>query len=95
MKYLITPLSKSMVEKLKQCRQIELQGINERPITMEDLNYALAPLYRRGLINTKKRRVGDKELLCIFVTEAGIDFLNKMEEDEKKASSENEVNTTN
>ena len=67
-----------MVQKLQQCRQKELDG-PAHPCTMEDMNYAVAPLYKRGLIETKNRIVENKVLLCIYVTDAGIDFLNKLE----------------
>ena len=73
------PVSKSMAQKLKECREKELNGKNE-PCTMADMNYAVAPLYKRGLIETRKRIVDNKELMCIYVTKAGIDFLNQMEE---------------
>lgn len=77
MKY-FRPLSKSMVQKLQQCREKELNEV-DKPCTMDELNYAVAPLYKRGLIETKKRLVDHKVLLCIYVTAAGIDFLNKLE----------------
>jgi len=67
-----------MLEKLKQCRQKELNGVNT-PCTMDEMNYAVAPLYKRGLIETRKRVVENKVLLCIYVTAAGKDFLDKLE----------------
>lgn len=78
MKY-FRPLSPSMVQKLKQCRQIELDGDHFKHCTMEDMTYAVAPLYKRGLIEIKKSVVDNKVLHCIYVTSAGIEFLKKLE----------------
>jgi hypothetical protein len=77
MKYL-RPLSKSMIEKLKICHEKEIYE-SDNPCTMEDMNYAVAPLYKRGLIETKKRVINNKTLVCIYVTPAGREFLKKLE----------------
>lgn len=78
MKY-FRPLSDSMIEKLKQCRQIETESSSNKPCTIEDMTYALAPLYKRGLVDVKKRLVDNKVLHCVYVTKDGIDFLEKLE----------------
>lgn len=66
-----------MIKKLQQCRETELNGAS-RPLTIEDITYAVAPLYKRGLIETEKRVVDNKILICVYVTEAGIEFLNNL-----------------
>lgn len=76
MKY-FRPLSESMIQKLKQCRQTEV-GTAERPCTMEDMSYAVAPLFKRGLIEIKKQVVENKLLHCIHVTKDGIEYLEKL-----------------
>jgi hypothetical protein len=68
-----------MIEKLKQCRQIEKDLSASKPCTIEDMTYALAPLYKRGLVDVKKKLVDNKVLHCVFVTKDGIDFLEKLE----------------
>jgi hypothetical protein len=77
MKY-FRPLSESMIEKLKQCRQTELQGISEKPCTMEDMSYAVAPLFKRGLIEIKKQVVENKLLHCVHVTKDGVEYLERL-----------------
>ena len=77
MKY-FRPLSESMIQKLKQCRQAELDGENERPYTMEDMSYAVAPLFKRGLIEVRKQLVDNKALHCIHLTQDGIEYLEKL-----------------
>lgn len=74
MKY-FRPLSESTIQKLKQCRQSELK---ERHFTMEDMNYAVAPLFKRGLIELKKEIVDNKYLQCIHLTKDGIEYLEKL-----------------
>lgn len=85
MKY-FRPLSESMIQKLKQCRQAELDGSNERPYTMEDMSYAVAPLFKRGLIEIKKQLVDNKVLHCIHVTKDGIEYLEKLKLTEKSSN---------
>lgn len=72
------PLSDSMIQKLKQCRQIELNDTPGWPCTTEDMTYALAPLYKRGLIDVKKQLIDNKVLHCVYLTKDGIEFLGKL-----------------
>jgi len=78
MKY-FRPLSESMIQKLKQCREAELHSKVEKPFTMEDMSYAVAPLFKRGLIEIKKQVVDNKQLHCIHLTRDGIEYLEKLE----------------
>lgn len=82
MKY-FRPLSESMIQKLKQCRQAELNAKNEKPYTMEDMSYAVAPLFKRGLIEVRKQMVDNKVLHCIHLTKDGIEYLEKLRPVEK------------
>jgi len=77
MKY-FRPLSESMIQKLKLCRQAELNAQNEKPYTMEDMSYAVAPLFKRGLIEVRKQMVDNKVLHCIHLTKDGIEYLEKL-----------------
>ena len=77
MKY-FRPLSPSMIQKLKQCRQTELEGESQKHCKMEDMRYAVAPLFKRGLIEIKKEMVDDKVLQCIHLTKDGIEYLEKL-----------------
>lgn len=79
MKY-FRPLTKSMIQKLRDCREKELMG-NGEPCKMDEMNYAVAPLYKRGLIETKKLIVNNKDLMVVYVTQAGIEFLKNLEDE--------------
>ncbi|HEY5371892.1 MAG TPA: hypothetical protein VIJ75_23150 [Hanamia sp.] len=67
-----------MIQKLKECHQIEQIGDDEVYCTMEDMSYAVAPLYKRGLIEVRKSVVDNKTLHCIFITQAGRDYLKNL-----------------
>lgn len=82
MKY-FRPLSESMIQKLKECRKAELDEGNERPFMMEDMTYAVAPLFKRGLIEIRKQIVENKTLQCIHLTKDGIDYLERLKPMEK------------
>ncbi len=72
------PLSDSMIQKLIKCHQAELDAENEKPYTMENMSYAVAPLFKRGLIEVKKQLVDNKLLHCIHLTKDGIEYLEKI-----------------
>lgn len=74
MKY-FRPLSESMIHMLKKCHQSEL---TEKHFTMEDMSYAVAPLFKRGLIELKKEIVENKYLHCIHLTKEGVEYLEKL-----------------
>ena len=84
MKY-FRPLSESMIQKLKQCHEAELDETNEKPYMMEDMRYAVATLFKRGLIEVKKEIVDNKLLHCIHLTNDGIEYLEKLKPAEKHA----------
>jgi hypothetical protein len=46
---------------------------------MEDMSYAVAPLFKRGLIEIKKQVVENKLLHCVHVTKDGVEYLEKLE----------------
>jgi hypothetical protein len=45
---------------------------------MEDMSYAVGPLFKRGLIEMKKEVVDNKVLECIHLTKDGIEYLEKL-----------------
>ncbi len=71
------PLTKRMLEKLRDCH--EKQSIDGNPCLQEDLKGSLAALYKRGLIDTKMQDINGKRLLSIVVTEAGVTHLKGLE----------------
>lgn len=87
MKY-FRPLSSSMIQKLKQCRRAELDTLNNKVFTMENMSYAVAPLFKRGLIEMKKQLVDNKVLECIHLTKDGIEYLEKLNHAEESSKSQ-------
>jgi hypothetical protein len=79
MKKSMRPPTKRMIEKLKECKEKEIAGNGSIPCLPEEMKSSLAGLYKRGLIDTRMDIVNNKKQLCIYVTEAGNNFLKKME----------------
>lgn len=68
------PLTKIMIKKLRDCYEKQSSG-SGIPCLQEDLKGSLAALYKRGLVDTKMQDVNGKRLLCVVVTEAGVNYL--------------------
>ena len=69
--------TEEMIRKLKNC--LEREEENQRPFLAEEMKSSMPGLYKRGLIVTKMEMVGTKRLLCIYVSDAGKEFLEKLE----------------
>ena len=79
MKYMIRPLTKRMVTKLRECRQMELDEKFGYLCPPEHFNSSLPGLYSRGLINVKKYSANGKELMGVYLTQNGIRYLADIE----------------
>ena len=72
------PLTKIMIQKLKDCHKKQLkEGGN--PCVQEDVKGSLAALYKRGLVDTKMMDVNGKKILSIVLTEAGENYLKNLD----------------
>lgn len=72
------PLTKYMIQKLKECYKIE-QESNGQPCTMQSLSYVMGPLYKRGFIEVRKSKGGRKNVHYICLTQTGKDFLKNLD----------------
>jgi hypothetical protein len=72
------PLSDSLIQKLKQCRLKETD-VTGTPARIEEMPYAIAPLYKRGLIDIKKEIVENKISYFVQVTPKGVEYLEKLD----------------
>ena len=79
MKFMMRPLTKRMITKLQECRQMELNEEFAHPCPLEHFNSSLPGLYSRGLINIKKYSLNGKELMGVHVTHSGINCLARLE----------------
>ncbi|MEO6682833.1 MAG: hypothetical protein ABIN48_08390 [Ginsengibacter sp.] len=77
MKYSKRPPTEEMIRKLKKC--LEREENENQPFLAEEMKSSMPGLYKRGLILTKMENVGNKRLLCIYVSEAGKEFLKNLE----------------
>ena len=78
------PPTKRMIEKLRECHAKELSSGMKIPCLPEEMKSSLAGLYKRGFINTRMEILDNKKQLCIYVTDTGKDFLQKLEAAPKK-----------
>ena len=67
--------TKKMIEQLKRCHEMQLEGI---PCFPEHVKSSLAGLYKRGFVGTKMQSINNKNLLTVFVTREGQKFLERM-----------------
>ena len=85
--YLLKPFTKKMLAQLRRGRAIELSNTKRNICVADDFKGSLAELSRRGLVNTKMVMLDGKEILSVYITQAGKYFLDKYQEDSKKLGS--------
>ena len=73
------PLTKKMIEKLRDCHEKLSQNNGQIPCSQDDMKGSLAALYKRGLVDTKMQDVNGKRILGIIITDAGINYLKNLE----------------
>jgi len=72
-KFNCRPLTKLMEEKLKKCHEFE----GEICLSKE-LGASFPGLYKRKLVDIKPIKVNGKEMLSVYVTSLGLEYLNSM-----------------
>ena len=73
-----------MLADLQKGRSIELSNNGRNICNTDDFKGSLPGLYRRGLVDIKMVMLDGKEVASVYVTEPGISFLARYEEDAKK-----------
>ncbi|MDQ2720125.1 MAG: hypothetical protein M3Z26_10265 [Bacteroidota bacterium] len=80
MKNSLRPPTSRMIEKLKDCIEKQSGNNGAVPCLPEEMKSSLSGLYKRGFIHTRMDIIKDKKLLCIYVTDAGKNFIIKLKE---------------
>lgn len=70
------PPTEAMIRKLRNC--LEREETENKPFLAEEMKSSMPGLYKRGLIVTKMQTVGNKQLLCIYVSHKGKEFLKQL-----------------
>lgn len=83
--YLLEPFTKTMLAQLRRGRAIELSETERKICVADDFKGSLTSLCKRGFVNTKIVVEDGKEILSVFITQAGRIFLDK--KDAKKMGS--------
>ncbi len=81
MKYLMKPLTEKMLAQLKRARAIELSDSERNICLTDDFRGSLSGLYKRGFVDTEMAFLEGKEILKIFITKAGINFLDRYDDE--------------
>jgi len=71
----IRPLTKQMITKLSECRQMEEKDI---PCLPKHFSASLSGLYKRKFVDVRPRVIDGREMMCVFTTLAGIEYLNSI-----------------
>lgn len=78
MNYLVKPLTKRMLLQLMKGRETQSAYTSENQfLTPEDFKGTLAGLYRRGFVNTEMKKRENKRIMRVYITQAGVNFLNQ------------------
>ena len=70
------PPTEEMIRKLRNC--LEREEEYQKPFLAEEMKSSMPGLYKRGLITTKMEMVGNKRLLCIYVSDEGKEYLENL-----------------
>ncbi len=81
MNYSIRPVTQKMLRQLQAGRAIELSENAINICFLKDFKGSLSGLYKRGLVNTKRVTVDGKEIVGVYITQAGIALLERYEEE--------------
>ena len=73
-----------MLAQLRRVRSIELSKTERNICIEDDFKESLAGLLRRGFVNTKMVMLDGKEILSVYITQAGKLLLDEHPENVKK-----------
>ena len=85
--YLLRPVRKTMFAQLRRARAIELSKTERNICVEDDFKGSLAELCKRGFVKTKMVMLDGKEILSVYITQAGRFILDEYQEDEQKLGS--------
>jgi|KBSSwiStaDraftv2_1062776.scaffolds.fasta_scaffold13480_2 hypothetical protein len=82
--FLLRPLTKTLLAELRKARAIELSRTEKNICVADDFKGSLAELCRRGFVGTKMVILDGKEILSVYITQAGKLLLDEHPENVKK-----------
>ena len=82
--FLLKPFTKTMLTQLQRGRAIELSKTEKNVCVADDFKGSLSELCRRGYVNTKTVMLDGKEILNVYITQAGKFLLDKYQAKEEK-----------
>jgi hypothetical protein len=71
----IRPLTRQMITKLKECREMEE---NDLPCLPKHFSASLSGLYKRKFVDVRPRVIDHKDVMCVYITSAGREYLDSI-----------------
>ncbi len=71
----IRPLTKQMVSKLRECRDIE--NDRQQPCLPKHFGASFPGLYKRKLVGVRNAVIDGKEMVVVYITAEGYTFLDE------------------
>lgn len=72
------PLTKLMVEKLKDCKK--MQDESDDLCLPKHFGASFPGLYKRKLVDVRTSTLNGKEIVCVYITNLGLEYLSAEEE---------------
>jgi hypothetical protein len=83
MKYFIKPMTQNMICDLKKARESELSKPSGNVCSFYSFYGTLSALHDREYVEIKPIYLNGREMLSVYVTQAGINFLERYEKNKK------------
>jgi hypothetical protein len=94
MKYFIKPITQNMICDLKRARETELSKPPGNICCFYNFYGTLSALDEREYVEIKTIYLNGREILSVYVTQAGINFLERYEKNKKNIRTLHEENIT-
>ena len=75
----IRPLTKQMITKLRECRQMEQ---NDQPCLPKHFSASLSGLYKRKFVDVRARIIDGREVMCVYITPSGAEYLDLLAQED-------------
>jgi hypothetical protein len=67
-----------MIQKLKECRQMEEQNI---PCLPKHFSASLSGLYKRKFVDVRPHMIDGRQVMCVFISPQGREYLETLHEE--------------
>lgn len=72
----VRPLTNIMINKLAECWKSQKE--NNKPCSPRHFSTSLPGLYKRKFVDVRETAVNGKEMMCVYVTPLGVEYLQSL-----------------